>query len=132
MAFHTIGGRTPVNATAGGPIVMKQVVTNIGHAFDPLTGFFTAPVSGLYQFHATFMGAPGMQGYVHAEIIVDGHSVALSISDSRHGYYDNTGIDAVVHVSAGKKVYVRNVDGTISSYYGGTYLSFSGFLLHAD
>ena len=30
-------------------------------------------------------------GYVHAAIMVDGTSVALSIADQRHGYYSSTG-----------------------------------------
>ena len=106
-------------------------MTNIGNAFDPKTGFFTASVSGPYQFHATFMAAPHNPGDVHGAIVVDGRSVALSISDSRHGFCDNTGIDAVVHVPAGKKVYVQNVDPWTAAYYEESYFSFSGFLLRA-
>ena len=131
MAFHAIGSTT-VTATAGGPLVLGHVVTNIGHAFDPQTGFFIAPVSGLYQFHATFMASQAAHVVVHADIVVDGRSVALSISDSRNGFFDNTGVEAVVHVAAGRKVYLRNGDSTSSSYHSGEYLTFSGFLLHAD
>jgi hypothetical protein len=63
---------------------------------------------------------------------VNGNSVATTISDGRTGYYDHVGMHPVVHVPARGKVHVINNDATVSSYYSGMFLTFSGFLVHAD
>ncbi|KAK7489153.1 hypothetical protein BaRGS_00019667 [Batillaria attramentaria] len=131
VAFHAYESSHPISSTASGPIVLHNVFTNVGDGFDTQTGYFTAPMSGLYQFHANFMSNDFPQ-YVHAAIMVDQLLVAVGISDSRHSYFDDVGIAAVVHVNAGQRVFLKNVDSRANSYYGGDYTSFSGFLLRAD
>ena len=39
---------------ASGPFHMDKVIFNDGNGYDPLTGIFTAPVSGVYIFAAQF------------------------------------------------------------------------------
>jgi len=41
----------PIKSQAPTPVVFDRVVTNIGSAYDPATGRFTAPVNGTYQFN---------------------------------------------------------------------------------
>jgi len=41
-------------------IVFDRVVTNVGNAYDPDTGRFTAPVNGTYQFNV-IIAAQGRQ-----------------------------------------------------------------------
>lgn len=130
MAFY-VYSPAHVSATASGPIVLPTVRTNVGGGFDASTGFFTAPVSGLYQFHTNFMSGD-LNKYVHAGLYVDGAFVAGSISDCRHGFYDSVSSEAVVHVNAGQKVHLSNLDDTPATYYAFPYTTFSGFLLRAD
>ncbi|KAK7489102.1 hypothetical protein BaRGS_00019616 [Batillaria attramentaria] len=131
VAFYAYDTRHPITATSSGLIVLHQIYTNVGDGFNTQTGHFTAPVSGLYQFHSNFMGADA-QRYVHAAIMVDQSRVAYGISDKRHGYHDDASIEAVVHVNAGQMVYLENPDSTTSGYYGLGHTTFSGFLLRAD
>nr|KAG5692503.1 hypothetical protein BaRGS_018708 [Batillaria attramentaria] len=130
IAFHA-WSTSDITATPRGTVIVPHVATNIGNAYDHQTGFFTAPVSGLYMFHATFMDHDHTD-YSEAGIFVDGSSVATSVSDSRHGFWDNPAIAAVVHVTAGQRVQLRNVDNSVRYFYRGQYTTFSGFLIRAD
>nr|KAG5700178.1 hypothetical protein BaRGS_011021 [Batillaria attramentaria] len=92
--------------TPYGTVVIPHVDTNIGNAYDPQTGFFTAPVSGIYMFHATFMDNDQMS-FTHAGIYVGEHQFTASISDSHHGAWDNPGLAAIAHVIAVRTTGVR-------------------------
>lgn len=72
---------------------------------------------------------------VYAGIFIDGRQVAEGVADSQHGFWDQTTIRAVVHVTSGQKVMVRNILSGVAEYYssgGQPYTTFSGFLLRAD
>ncbi|KAK7111788.1 complement C1q-like protein 3 isoform X2 [Littorina saxatilis] len=136
VAFHAWGSTNPVQATALGNIILNHAATNIGNAFDTLTGVFSAPVSGLYDFQASVVSYDrGANKYVHGAIYVDDAIQAIGISDNRHGYYGQATFKTVVHVKAGQKVYVKNTDNKVSQYYdslGSPHTTFSGFLIRAD
>lgn len=131
VAFHAWSTADVVSTTAYGTVILPYVATNIGNGYDVQTGFFTAPVSGLYQFHATFMNHD-LNDYLHAGIFVDAAEVAQSISDSRHSYFDNPAISAIVHVTAGQKAQLRSVNVEVDNFYGGLYTTFSGVLIRSD
>nr|KAG5695679.1 hypothetical protein BaRGS_022356 [Batillaria attramentaria] len=112
-----------------GVIISDHVLTNIGNAYDPQTGFFTAPVSGLYQFRANFMDEDKRE-YVDAGIFVGSSWVARSISDQTLGNWDNNAIAVVVHVAAGQKVALHSQTPRVTHLH--RYTTFSGFLIRAD
>nr|KAG5712073.1 hypothetical protein BaRGS_020799 [Batillaria attramentaria] len=131
VAFQAYGGQNPVSALAHGTIIASHVTLNIGNAYDPKSGFFTTPVSGLYQFHASFLDHDHADG-VWAGIFVENTQVAYGISDTRTGYWDTTLIAATVHVTQGQVVQLRNDKNAVVDLFGGHYLWFSGFLIQAD
>ena len=113
-----------------GTIVYDVVNTNIGNAYDPRSGLFTAPVSGTYVFFtncmATYSTSEG------AYIKVEGNSVAGCYSWQPPSTATKQGAAlAAVHVQAGQKVWVQLYENA-ESVRGGTWNSFSGFLVRQD
>jgi len=53
VAFHAWSNHNPIHAAAGAILVLDHVATNVGNAYDSLTGVFTAPLSGLYDFQGS-------------------------------------------------------------------------------
>ena len=136
VAFHAWNNANPVQTAALGTIVLNHAVTNVGNAYDPLTGVFTAPVSGLYDFQATVMSAHAGSGQrVYAAMNVDNTRVAIALSDTNHGHWNQATMKSIVHVSAGQKVYLQNTDNSVVEYYSShaePYTTFSGILITAD
>ena len=136
VAFHAWNSANPVLATPHGTLVLNHAATNIGNAYNTLTGVFTAPVSGLYDFQTSIMSYYlGAGQYAHCAIYVDNDVVGTTISDSQHGSYSQSTIRAIVHVHAGQKVYLKNTDNTARAYFDTAtdpYTAFSGFLVKAD
>lgn len=46
------------------PVIFDRVVTNVGNAYDPVTGRFTAPINGTYQFNVV-VSAQGRHKVIH-------------------------------------------------------------------
>ena len=127
----------PIQTANGGTLVLNHAVTNVGNAYNTLSGIFTAPVPGLYHFQTTFLSYhTGNNQHANAAIYVDGTRMARGISDTRHGCNDQTTISTIVHLTAGQQVYVKNDSGAAKDYraYGVTdpFTTFSGLLLHGD
>ncbi|XP_030266617.1 complement C1q tumor necrosis factor-related protein 3-like isoform X2 [Sparus aurata] len=51
------------------PLVFRHIITNIGNAYNPNTGFFTAPVRGAYHFEFYIYG-PGHASHPSAAVLV--------------------------------------------------------------
>ncbi|XP_036414748.1 complement C1q-like protein 2 [Colossoma macropomum] len=60
--------------STGITLVYKHVFTNIGNAYNPVTGFFTAPVRGVYHFRFSLHGGAGRSATV--ELHKNGQHIA--------------------------------------------------------
>ncbi|KAL7387767.1 hypothetical protein ABVT39_000616 [Epinephelus coioides] len=69
-------------------LLFKKVTTNIGNAYDPDTGIFTAPVKGLYYIR--FTGCVGNSGSLNAALLKNDVNM-FAIYDTRgtHGSGSN-------------------------------------------
>ncbi|XP_060577892.1 complement C1q-like protein 4 [Ruditapes philippinarum] len=88
--------------------IFDTVETNVGNGYNSHDGIFDAPVTGVYVF--TYTMTPTYYTFIYTELIVDGVIKNVIIADSQeiHNIHPATAT-AVVHVTAGRAVYVRKV-----------------------
>ena len=101
--------------------------TNIGNGYNPNTGKFTAPQSGLYQISSTVMSVP--RKYLHVYLFKNDKQTVSAYAGN--GQQEHTGtVNIVLKLQKGDTVYMkhRNITTTMYSSSSG-YSVFSGFLI---
>ncbi|KAL1250467.1 hypothetical protein QQF64_018263 [Cirrhinus molitorella] len=109
-------------------LTYRNVFTNIGNAYNPITGIFTAPLKGAYMFNYSVYGKGNPSTPSTASIVKNGERVVVA-----HGhqdqYYVNSSKGVVLILEVGDVVYVRLWSGR--EIYDETHKhnTFSGYLL---
>jgi len=104
--------------------VFDKVWLNSGNAYDPNTGVFTIPRTGLYMISATVRSTHGR--YLHCHMRKDNEAL-LRIFGT--GYSTGT-INHVMALSKGTRIYVKHDSNRINEdILGGHYSMFSGLIL---
>ncbi|KAK7880088.1 hypothetical protein WMY93_033254, partial [Mugilogobius chulae] len=83
----------------------SQILTNHGSAYDPQTGFFSAPVPGLFFF--SFCVADFVKGYMGVSLYHNDRPISFSLSLNAHGGYDSVCNSALLRLEAGDTVSLR-------------------------
>jgi len=112
------------------PIVFDRVVTNVGNAYNPHVGSFTAPVSGIYVFSVSLLSMPGHITY--CQWVKNNEFISkIFIHAPGAGLNESTSQTVVVQLTKGDDVTLRNmhVDGSLR---GDSYSTVAGFLLWED
>ncbi|CAG5929582.1 unnamed protein product [Menidia menidia] len=106
----------------------RTVRTNLGSAYNPSTGIFTAPVQGIYHF--SFFYHAGGSHYAHLVLIQNDGKVAEAYDHKTNAdTADNGGNAVFLHLEQGDNVFVRL--GANTHIWGNDHIStFSGFLLY--
>ncbi|XP_062578746.1 uncharacterized protein LOC134240698 [Saccostrea cucullata] len=108
-------------------VVYNGVHYDSHKAYNPSTGFFTAPVTGLYVFSWENLTAPGKT--FDTELLVNGVRHELDNCNNEGtttGYLSCTQV-VPVKLNAGDHVNIRT---TYGNYAHGGWCSFSGWLVH--
>ncbi|KAK7097352.1 collagen alpha-1(X) chain-like [Littorina saxatilis] len=119
----------PVTIGERSPIRFDAVVTNVGGGYNPTTGVFTAPVSGVYVVYAQLMK--------HIDVpyiwwVLDKSGTVLCMNRlEKTSTYDTSSCLATTGLHKGEQVFVRRDKGD-NTLEGNWYCSFSGFLLSSD
>ncbi|XP_051747903.1 uncharacterized protein LOC127511199 isoform X18 [Ctenopharyngodon idella] len=109
-------------------LTYRNVFTNIGNAYNPITGIFTAPLKGAYMFRISVYGHGGITStaaiHKNGKQVVSAHDIQPQAQDRL-----NSSNGVVLILEVGDVVYVRLWSGNriVDSY--NNHNTFSGFLL---
>ncbi|GCC44719.1 hypothetical protein chiPu_0028966, partial [Chiloscyllium punctatum] len=128
VIFHAqvSDGKNPV---AQKRVIYDLVTINKGLAYNPVTGFFTVPVPGLYQFTYSLL----------AQMTSERTAVYLMRNDENQSYLhsilksgqaQSSSMDTILSLNRDDQVWVRL--GTGSAWSGLGALNFQGVLLEAE
>ncbi|XP_043079100.1 cerebellin-4-like [Puntigrus tetrazona] len=109
-------------------LVYKNVFTNIGNAYNPITGIFTAPLKGAYMFRISVYSPASQSTPSTVYMKKNGNNVIVA-----HGHQDQFAVNAsngaVLVLDAGDVVYVTLCSSRMIFDNESNHSTFSGYLL---
>ena len=117
----TMGRNTPTN------VVYDAVYYNHGNAYNPVSGIFTAPSSGMYVF--TWSSCVASRKIFDAEILVNGNRKGLGNCNNKDGSgIVNCANTVPLVLETGDKVNIRTL--AANHLYGNGWSSFKGWRVY--
>ncbi|XP_076079003.1 heavy metal-binding protein HIP-like [Mytilus galloprovincialis] len=124
-AFTATLSTSPV--TVSGQFIPKfdNVILNRGNGYDPKTGKFTAPKSGLYHFSFTIMSNGGSD--LHMGVAKNGKYLISLYATKTHG--DTGTANPVLELKEGDTVYLIHGASATQSMAGYHFSNMSGYYI---
>ncbi|KAK2915764.1 hypothetical protein QQF64_024060 [Cirrhinus molitorella] len=108
-------------------LTYKNVFTNIGNAYNPITGIFTAPLKGVYRFSVFVYGGISLNPST-ASIMKNGQRIVTASAVQNQGALTSSN-GVVLILEVGDVVYVRLWSGRSVYDETNNLNTFSGYLL---
>uniref|UniRef100_A0A8C2J4S9 C1q domain-containing protein n=1 Tax=Cyprinus carpio TaxID=7962 RepID=A0A8C2J4S9_CYPCA len=109
-------------------LTYRKVFTNIGNAYNPTTGIFTAPLKGAYRFKISVFGHGNPSNPSYASIMKNGVKVVMAYgSQAQREVNSSNGVVLILEV--GDVIYVRLWTGSRIYDNENNHNTFSGYLL---
>ncbi|XP_059208113.1 uncharacterized protein LOC131986988 [Centropristis striata] len=106
VAFYTgltdAGHVGPFNTAT--TLKYSKVFTNIGNAYNPSTGFFTAPVRGVYYFQFTQCGY--QKGYMGVQVYKNNQRIMWNVEYKEEGRWEYFTNSVVLELMAGDEIHL--------------------------
>ncbi|XP_048095629.1 cerebellin-3-like [Alosa alosa] len=115
-------GKTELN------LVFTKVITNVGEAYSSMTGFFTAPVRGVYYFRFTVMDTPSAN-HLYIKMCKNGERIMWLTEYDAHGTRTYVSGGLTLQLEVGDVVNMRLPAGYRLYDNVDNHSTFSGFLI---
>ncbi|XP_052722580.1 complement C1q-like protein 4 [Crassostrea angulata] len=108
--------------------IYDKVVTNVGNAYNPSTGIFTAPTKGIYQFNWYTLSVPSTMS--HAELFVNGKLKARQSANNNGStkQWITAGSSVALPLNKGDVVHI--MDSRFTAQLINQWTTFGGVLLN--
>ncbi|KAI8500935.1 positive regulation of adiponectin secretion [Branchiostoma belcheri] len=117
----------------GTAVTYDVVHVNEGDAFNPRTGKFMPAASGIYSFTFTGMTEYAASASILVSLMKNDERVAsLHVRNPAYEMHQSSSNSALLRLQLGDEVWVQLWSGYVLYSDGNRYITFSGFLVHAD
>ena len=120
------------NVRIGQIIDFGTVLLNEGSGYNPTTGHFIAPTSGVYQFSYFISHNTNPQSQKWARLRANGRVVNAAVADAFHKHQDVQGGNVgIVRLNAGERAWIESWHVYDAVFNAGFHFStFSGVLIY--